>query len=169
MLFYLIDRGFVTQIAGNPFEVAESIELFWVEAPENSAQVGDKYIDGKFEPRYSLPERQDKRINELMNVFVSHLDDGITVNDKTFFSDAQSRELMGQALSSEDRGIPVFPTIWFLKDQAPAEISYEEVKQASALLVEKVKGCYYNREVLRAAIMGSQDPESVDLQLGWPK
>lgn len=167
MIFYLIDRGVVSQIAGKAFEIAPSDDLFWVEAPENIAVIGDKYIDGKFEPQYNLQERQQQQVERLENIFTIQMGSGLIVDKNTFFSDADSRNLISQALACEDRKIPVFPTMWFMANGA-AEVTYDEIKNVSALLVDKVKGCYYNREALRQQIMGSPTPEAVDLTVGWP-
>lgn len=167
-MFYLIDRGTVAQLAGLPFEIATSQSLFWVEANDGAAQVGDKYVNGVFEPRYTLEDRQYIRLVALENVFTMEMGSGITFNDNMFYSAADSRELIAQALASEDRGIPVFPTQWFLKNGQAIDVTYDDMKAVSALLVDKVKGCYYNREVLRQQILQSPNPESVDLTVGWP-
>lgn len=166
-MFYLIDRGIVAQIETFPFEIAASPTLFWIEAGDDAAKVGDKFINGQFQPKYSLEERREIRIRVLLNIFLAELESGVTLNDKAFYSDSTSRELIAQALASQDRGIEVFPTQWFLKDGV-AEVTYDEMKAVSALLVDKVKGCYYNREVLRQQILQSSNPESVDLSVGWP-
>lgn len=166
-MFYLIDRGIVAQIETFPFEIAASPILFWIEAGNGVAKVGDKFINGQFQPKYNLQERREIRIGEMLSVFLAQLSSGVSFDGKDFYSDESSRNLISQALASQDRGIEVFPTQWFLKDGV-AEVTYDDMKAVSALLVDKVKGCYYNREVLRQQILQSSNPESVDLSVGWP-
>lgn len=94
---------------------------------------------------------------------------GVVVNQNPFFTDDASIALVHQAITMEGLGIQaVFPRSWILANGSVIEVSYDDMKAVAIAIAEKKDACYANYMALAAEINASDDPESIDIDAGWP-
>jgi hypothetical protein len=163
------NNGYVYDIANAQYPVNPDMGLFWVEGAEGVAQRGDKYIDGQFVPRFSLDERRQMRVVQLEQKRDDVINSGIIVNGNSYFTDDKSINLMHQAITMQGLGIEtVFPRAWILSDGSVVTVSFDDMKAVAVAIAGKKDACYANYLAIVPQIMASDNPESVDIDSGWP-
>lgn len=172
-MWYLIqnkseNNGYVYDIGNIQYPVNAETGLFWVEAAEGVAQRGDKYINGQFEPRFSLQQRRGVRAQSLEQKRDEMINNGIIVNGNSYFTDDKNINFMYQAITLEGLAIKtVFPRSWILADGNVVTVSFDDIKAVVKAIDVKKDACYANYLVILPQIMASNNPESVDIDSGW--
>jgi hypothetical protein len=117
---------------------------------------------------FTVLDRQIICQNKLITYRDNLIHGGFTYNGNTFNSDQDSQILMNAALAQSERGFPVFPANWILKNGSILSMSYDDMKTLSGAMASYVQACYGNYVVLKTQINGSDNPESIDITQGWP-
>jgi hypothetical protein len=171
-MFYLIDRGRVTQKSVDKFPVAESPALFWVEAADDAGAVGDYYSNGQFqtpEQKMTLAEKREVCLKRLKDIKQNMQFKGVIYNGNRYFSDDDSyyRLCSTIVVADHNSGAP-FPLIWRLADGTLINVTLLQTVAITKLMAQRREACVANAITLTNVIMNSPDPFGVDLNTGWP-
>lgn len=121
------------------------------------------------EPTVSIEIRREFCLNSLIEKRNQALSSGVTYNDAVFGTDDNALNLMLQCITMQGLGIStIFPRDWILADNSIMQVSYDDMKAIALLVQEKKDACYSNYIALMTQINLSNDPESVDINAGWP-
>lgn len=169
-MFYLIQVDTVYAISNTQYAIQPGLGFFWVEAAEGAGKVGDKFINGIFKSPYTLAERRTICLNNLLNKRNEVINSGVTVNGNPYYTDDNSINLINQCLTMEGLGLTsVFPCDWILANGNILNVTYDDIKQVAIAISNKKQACYTNFINLGALINTSDNPESININEGWPQ
>ena len=95
---------------------------------------------------------------------------GIIVDTRAYFTDDASINTMLQAITMHGLDIgTVFPRNWILADGTTALLTYDDMKAVAVAIAAKKDACFAHYMALADQIRASSDPESVDIESGWPQ
>lgn len=116
----------------------------------------------------SLDIRRSDALAQLLAKRDAELTKVVMSNDKPFFADKESQNLLNQTLSSQERGIEgIFPANWLLADGTVLQATYEDLKHVNELMAQRTSTNYGNYFSLVQQILSSENPENVELSAGW--
>jgi hypothetical protein len=116
----------------------------------------------------SLGERKSRCLEKLTDYRNNLMYGGFSYNSNVYNSDKDSQFLMSSAMAQSERGFPVFPVNWILHNGSVLQMSYDDMKALSGAMAAYIQLCYSNYVTLMTAIVGSDNPESIDITQGWP-
>lgn len=122
------------------------------------------------QPTLSIDTRREWRLNALLEKRNQVIESGIEVNGNIFATDDSSINKMLQAISMQGLGImEIFPRSWILKNGSIIQINYDEMKAVAIAIASRIDVCFESYMSLSEQIKNSDDPESININSGWPE
>lgn len=121
------------------------------------------------EPVVSIEIRREICVNNLIQKRNQVLTSGVSYNGYVFGTDDNVINLMLQSITMQGLGIStVFPRDWILADNSVISVSYDDIKLVATLIQAKKDSCYGNYILIMNEINISNNPESINIDSGWP-
>lgn len=124
----------------------------------------------KPEPTLSIEQAKGFAAQKILLKRDLIINSGITVLGKKYKTDNESLNMMLQSISIQSFGISsIFPLNWILYDDSVISVSFDDMKNVAAQISGMKQACYSRYVELLNEINLSNDPLSVNIDLGWPQ
>jgi hypothetical protein len=119
------------------------------------------------DPEFTLEERRSRRVGEANVMRVNAKAAGIMYDDNRYHSDRESRFSIASKIKAMEQGL--FEKInWLTMDNSHQELTLQDLSRVFHLVEKRTQDCFDNYIRLRKIIATSDEPESVDIESGWP-